>query len=267
MAELKTFLFTDVVGSVELKREMPGSSDAERDQAFIERILLAPSGADRSGAGRAGRPGRFDGRRRPFSGLFRHDPRRPLGDARASIPPRRADHHAGRQADRRPGQHAPGHPANRPPRREQLRRQAGRLRGPAQRLRHRRADPRLAERGRGARRRRHGRRLVPLTRPPRAARHRAGRHLRAGLRRARPAQDASATARVALARVDRVAADDRAHGVSRPRAADGRAARRAAALDRADEAGQLSSCSSGWAAAAWATSTKRGTRSSAASGP
>ncbi len=39
MAELKTFLFTDIVGSVELKREMPGHSDAERDEAFIERIL------------------------------------------------------------------------------------------------------------------------------------------------------------------------------------------------------------------------------------
>ena len=39
MAELKTFLFTDIVGSVDLKREMPGHSDAERDQAFIELIL------------------------------------------------------------------------------------------------------------------------------------------------------------------------------------------------------------------------------------
>lgn len=39
MAELKTFLFTDIVGSVELKGEMPGTSDAERDQAFIARIL------------------------------------------------------------------------------------------------------------------------------------------------------------------------------------------------------------------------------------
>ncbi len=39
MAELKTFLFTDIVGSVELKREMSGRSDAERDQAFIEQIL------------------------------------------------------------------------------------------------------------------------------------------------------------------------------------------------------------------------------------
>ena len=39
MAELKTFLFTDIVGSVELKRTMPGHSDAERDQAFIEQIL------------------------------------------------------------------------------------------------------------------------------------------------------------------------------------------------------------------------------------
>ncbi len=39
MAELKTFLFTDIVGSVELKGQMPGRSDAERDQAFIEQIL------------------------------------------------------------------------------------------------------------------------------------------------------------------------------------------------------------------------------------
>jgi serine/threonine protein kinase/class 3 adenylate cyclase len=39
MAELKTFLFTDIVGSVELKRTMPGHSDAERDQAFIAQIL------------------------------------------------------------------------------------------------------------------------------------------------------------------------------------------------------------------------------------
>lgn len=41
MAELKTFLFTDIVGSVDLKGEMPGRSDAERDQAFIE-IVLKP---------------------------------------------------------------------------------------------------------------------------------------------------------------------------------------------------------------------------------
>lgn len=40
MAELKTFLFTDIVGSVELKRQMPGHSDAERDQAFIEQVLM-----------------------------------------------------------------------------------------------------------------------------------------------------------------------------------------------------------------------------------
>jgi eukaryotic-like serine/threonine-protein kinase len=39
MAELKTFLFTDIVGSVELKRTLPGHSDAERDRAFIEQIL------------------------------------------------------------------------------------------------------------------------------------------------------------------------------------------------------------------------------------
>ena len=39
MAELRTFVFTDIVRSVELKREMPGHSDAERDQAFIARVL------------------------------------------------------------------------------------------------------------------------------------------------------------------------------------------------------------------------------------
>jgi serine/threonine protein kinase/class 3 adenylate cyclase/type II secretory pathway pseudopilin PulG len=39
MAELKTFLFTDIVGSVDLKRELPGHSDTERDQAFIELVL------------------------------------------------------------------------------------------------------------------------------------------------------------------------------------------------------------------------------------
>jgi serine/threonine protein kinase/class 3 adenylate cyclase len=39
MAELRTFVFTDIVRSVELKRTMPGHSDAERDQAFIERVL------------------------------------------------------------------------------------------------------------------------------------------------------------------------------------------------------------------------------------
>ncbi len=39
MAELKTILFTDIVRSVELKSEMPGHSDSERDLAFIEQIL------------------------------------------------------------------------------------------------------------------------------------------------------------------------------------------------------------------------------------
>jgi class 3 adenylate cyclase len=39
MAELKTFLFTDIVRSVELKRELPGDSDAERDRSFIDLIL------------------------------------------------------------------------------------------------------------------------------------------------------------------------------------------------------------------------------------
>ncbi len=39
MADLKTFLFTDIVGSVDLKSEMPGQSDTERDQAFIHQVL------------------------------------------------------------------------------------------------------------------------------------------------------------------------------------------------------------------------------------
>ena len=39
MAELRTFVFTDLVGSVELKSEMPGGSDAERDMAFVGEIL------------------------------------------------------------------------------------------------------------------------------------------------------------------------------------------------------------------------------------
>ena len=39
MAELKTILFTDIVRSVDLKSEMPGQSDTERDLAFIEQIL------------------------------------------------------------------------------------------------------------------------------------------------------------------------------------------------------------------------------------
>ena len=39
MAELRTMLFTDIVRSVDLKGEMPGHSDSERDLAFIEQIL------------------------------------------------------------------------------------------------------------------------------------------------------------------------------------------------------------------------------------
>ncbi len=39
MAELKTFLFTDIVRSVDLKRDLPGHSDADRDQAFIQLVL------------------------------------------------------------------------------------------------------------------------------------------------------------------------------------------------------------------------------------
>jgi serine/threonine protein kinase/class 3 adenylate cyclase/tetratricopeptide (TPR) repeat protein len=40
MAELKTFVFTDIVRSVDLKSEMPGRSDLERDEAFVSSILL-----------------------------------------------------------------------------------------------------------------------------------------------------------------------------------------------------------------------------------
>jgi serine/threonine protein kinase/class 3 adenylate cyclase len=56
MAELKTFLFTDIVSSVELKRAMPGRSDAERDRAFIE-LILSPHRAriDRDLAAQGGR--------------------------------------------------------------------------------------------------------------------------------------------------------------------------------------------------------------------
>ena len=39
MAELKTFLFTDICRSVDLKNEMAGRSVTERDRAFIESIL------------------------------------------------------------------------------------------------------------------------------------------------------------------------------------------------------------------------------------
>ena len=85
MAELRTFLFTDIVGSVDLKREMPGHSDTERDQAFIELVLTPHRRADRAGAGGARRAGGFDGRRRPFSGVFRHDFGRPLGDRHSAV--------------------------------------------------------------------------------------------------------------------------------------------------------------------------------------
>lgn len=39
MSEMKTFVFTDIVRSVNLKSQMAGGSDAERDQAFISTIL------------------------------------------------------------------------------------------------------------------------------------------------------------------------------------------------------------------------------------
>lgn len=39
MAELRTFVFSDLVGSVDLKSEMPGTSDADRDAAFLSQIL------------------------------------------------------------------------------------------------------------------------------------------------------------------------------------------------------------------------------------
>lgn len=40
MAELRTFLFTDICRSVDLKNEMVGRSVTERDMAFIEKILI-----------------------------------------------------------------------------------------------------------------------------------------------------------------------------------------------------------------------------------
>ncbi|NOZ39751.1 MAG: protein kinase [Planctomycetes bacterium] len=44
MAELKTFLFTDICRSVDLKNEMVGRSVTERDMAFIESILTPHRG-------------------------------------------------------------------------------------------------------------------------------------------------------------------------------------------------------------------------------
>ena len=40
MAELKTFVFTDICRSVDLKNEMSGRSVTERDMAFIQTILI-----------------------------------------------------------------------------------------------------------------------------------------------------------------------------------------------------------------------------------
>ena len=39
MSELVTFVFTDLVGSVDLKRRMPGSGATERDLAYVEQVL------------------------------------------------------------------------------------------------------------------------------------------------------------------------------------------------------------------------------------
>ena len=39
MSELVTFVFTDLVGSVDLKRRMPGAGAAERDRAYVEQVL------------------------------------------------------------------------------------------------------------------------------------------------------------------------------------------------------------------------------------
>lgn len=40
MSEMKTFVFTDIVRSVDLKGQMAGTNDAERDQAFVSTILM-----------------------------------------------------------------------------------------------------------------------------------------------------------------------------------------------------------------------------------
>ena len=49
MAELKTFVFTDISGSVRLKDEMTGRSVTERDQAFIHQVLDHTSGTMTTG--------------------------------------------------------------------------------------------------------------------------------------------------------------------------------------------------------------------------
>ena len=39
MSDLVTFVFTDLVGSVDLKQRMPGAGAAERDQAYVQEVL------------------------------------------------------------------------------------------------------------------------------------------------------------------------------------------------------------------------------------
>ncbi len=39
MAELRAFVFSDIAASVRIKRKLPGTSDAERDTAFVNQIL------------------------------------------------------------------------------------------------------------------------------------------------------------------------------------------------------------------------------------
>ena len=113
MAELKTFLFTDIVGSVDLKREMPGHSDAERDQAFIE-LVLTPhrERIERELAALGGRvvSTAGDGHFLVFSDTIAAA-RWAIGIQRShrDEPIRTPHGERGRGAD----QHAPGHPADR----------------------------------------------------------------------------------------------------------------------------------------------------------
>ena len=54
MAQLTTFVFTDLVGSVDLKRRMPGASAAERDTAYVQRVLTPHRERIESGLADAG---------------------------------------------------------------------------------------------------------------------------------------------------------------------------------------------------------------------
>lgn len=54
MSDMKTFVFTDIVKSVDLKGEMAGRSDAERDEAFVTTVLTPHRARIEAGLAAAG---------------------------------------------------------------------------------------------------------------------------------------------------------------------------------------------------------------------